>query len=179
MKIVLLTCVTLIVLLFSAAAVNAQVPLVQIVFDESLTQQTKVCTIGETDSAFVIARNFESYVTGIEFAISYPAGIAWQSDSGTPLLVMGNTKTGISMVWQNPLNGFFPLKLCTIHYKCNNCLPDTPIAVIPHPVSGYVRGVSYPSMTFIYAIGWTSIFCPDVIPVEQTSWGQVKALYED
>ncbi|MBI4720437.1 MAG: hypothetical protein HY770_04290 [Chitinivibrionia bacterium] len=179
MRLVLLTCAAIVLLVFGAAAASAQTPMVQIVFDEAFTAQTHVCINGEIDSAFVVARNFNSWVVGIEFAIAYPASIPWFGDTGTPELTMGNTKNGISMVWQLPLNGYETAHLCTIWYRCNNCLPDTPITVIPHPISGFVRATRYPDLAFINAIGWTSIFCPDIIPAEQTTWGTVKALYQD
>lgn len=179
MRLVLLTCIAILLLVFSATAVTAQTPIVQVVFDDAYLAQTHICTNGEIDSAFVVAKNFEAWIVGIEFAIQYPVSIPFFADTDTPLLTMGNTASGITMVWQIPLNGYMPVKLCTIYYRCNNCLPDTPIRVVPHPVSGFVRATRYPDLAFIEAIGWTSIFCPDIIPVEKTTWGTVKALYQD
>jgi hypothetical protein len=169
--------VAVIALGFSTAP--AQVPMVQIVFDQSLTEQTHVCTPGTQDSAFVVARNFNIWMVGIEFAIDYPASVMWPYDANGPDLTMGNTDIGFSGAWMSPQNAYQTLKICTIVYYCNSCPPDTYIKVIPHPDTGDIKASGYPDVyTYVYGIGWTSTFCPDVIPTDQTTWGNVKAMYQ-
>jgi hypothetical protein len=169
-----------VVLIIGVGAVQsfAQAPVVQVFFDKYYLQQTKVCALGTIDSAYVVARNFNTYIVGIEYAVSYPAGISWLGDIPASDLKIGDTPSGISEVWSIPQNGFQPIKLATINYFCSMCNDDSPIVVTAHPVSGYLRATRYPDLQFIYAIGMTSVFCPVNIPVENTTWGKVKSLYE-
>ena len=67
--------------------------------------------------------------------------------------------------------------LFSIFYKL---IPaDTPIRVVPHGAFGFVRATRYPDTEFIYAVGMTSMFCPVNVPVEETTWGQIKTLYTE
>jgi hypothetical protein len=178
MKRLLMTCAILAVLTLSVTTVSAQTPIVQIVFDEGLNQQTKVCVTGSIDSFHVVARNFNIWMTGIEFAIQYPMGIGLIGENVLSDLSIGGTPMGISLVWMTPQNAFATVKLMTVYYICNVCYPDNPIIVLPHWQSGFVRATRYPDLEFINGIGWTSVFCPDVIPVEESTWGQIKSMYE-
>jgi len=178
MKKLAIVCALTAMLAIGFSLANAQTPIVQIVFDQDLVEQTHVCTPSTMDSAFVVAKNFNIWMVGIEFAIEYPASVSWIADTDTPELVIGTSPSGISMAWQTPKNAYDTLKIMKILYFCNSCPDDTPIRVIPHPVSGYVRATEYPDLDYVYAIGWTSIFCPNLIPVENTTWGNVKSMYQ-
>lgn len=179
MKKLFLTCAVLAGLMLSFTAASAQTPIVQVVFDEGLNAQTKVCQMGSIDSLHVVARNFNIWMVGIEFAIQYPSGISMLGEKVYSDLKIGSTPMGISLVWQTPQNAFVPVKLMTVTYVCNVCYPDSPIDVVPHYQSGYVRATRYPDNEFVYGMGWRSIFCPYEIPVETTTWGSVKALYDE
>ncbi len=174
-----LTIISVFVILAAASSfAYAQAPAVQVVFDQNYVQQTKVCNLGTIDSAYVVAFNFNTWIVGIEYAVSYPTGIAWLGDQQIPITTLGDTPSGITEVWQLPLNGFAPMRLAKINYFCSMCQDDSPIVVTAHPVSGALRATRYPDLAFVYAIGMTSIFCPNLIPVQNSTWGEVKALYK-
>jgi len=49
--------------------------------------------------------------------------------------------------------------------------------VIPHPGTGFLGGVDYPGFNLVPSVGLTAVLCACTIPTEQTTWGQVKAVY--
>ena len=181
--------ILILVLGLGATVANAQMPIVQIYFNwgdppPSNFLQTYDCTPGTTDSCFVVARYFNTMLVGIEYAVSFPAGIVWLADVPNSPLAIGNSPVtspqgGQSVVWELPQNGFFPVRVNKILYSCGSCNPDSPIVVVPHATSGFVRATRYSDNAFVNAIGMTSIFCPDVIPVEATTWGSIKSLFTE
>jgi hypothetical protein len=66
---------------------------------------------------------------------------------------------------------------------------DIPICVDSHPETGYLRAISWPNMVPVYPMSHRAILCiatlppyppcpiSPPVPVEETTWGQVKALY--
>ncbi len=180
MKRVLALVTVLAVLAFGVSLVNAQIPNVQVFFDEGYGYQTRNCTPPEVFQAYVVAKNFNMWFVGVEYAVAYPPMVTWLGDSDIPPTTLGSTPLlsgGISEVWSTPQNGFGPVRLATITLLCNACIPDTPLSVVPHPISGFIRATRYPDLAFQNAVGMTSVFCPVDVPAENSTWGGVKALY--
>jgi hypothetical protein len=171
------------VLAVSLMAVGAQAqmsPTVGVFFDQSFAQMAEDCPSGGgIDSAFVVAMNFNTFVSGIEYSINYPTTMTWVSDYGTPPVTIGSTPTGISEGFALPQNGFSPIIVAKILFlwNCAGCVvTDDPIIVSAHPISGFVRATDFPNYDFINAVGMTSLVCATV-PTEETSWGRIKSLY--
>jgi hypothetical protein len=164
------------------ADIHAQTPYVAVYFDVPLTRMDEDCPSGGgVDSAFVVARNFNAFIVGIEYSINYGMMVSWISDYWTPPVTIGTTPTGISEGFALPQNAFGALVVTKIlfQWNCDGCtVTDDPIIVSPHPLTGFVRAVEYPTYDFIDAVGMTSLICPTV-PVEETSWGQIKSLYSE
>jgi hypothetical protein len=160
----------------------AQTPFVGVFFDEPLTRMDKNCPNGGgVDSAFVVARNFNAFIMGLEYSINYGPTVTWLSDYGYPPVTIGSTPTGISEGFPLPQNGFEPIIVCKIIFlwNCDGCtLTDDPIVVSPHPLTGFVRAVDFPNYDFINAVGMTSLICATV-PTQDTSWGKIKSLYDE
>jgi hypothetical protein len=165
-----------------ATGVEAQTPYVGVFFDTDFTRMDKFCPAGGgLDSAFVVANNFNAFISGIEYAINYPVSMTWLSDYDTPPVTIGSTPTGISEGFALPQNGFFPIVVAKIlfFWNCDGCtVTDDPVIVAPHPISGFVRATDFPNYDFVYAVGMTSLVCASV-PTEETSWGRIKSLYEE
>jgi hypothetical protein len=178
--------VTIAVVLVAFAALNVQAqttPTVGVYFDQAYTVMQKPC-VGPNvmDYAYVVAFNFDAFLTAIEYKISYPASMDFVADLDIPPVTIGNSETGISMGFGTPQNGFSPVLVQRIAFiwMCNGCEPaieDDPIVVEPHPESGFVRATNFPDFEFIDAVGMTSLVCATV-PVNETTWGKVKSLYE-
>jgi hypothetical protein len=165
----------------AAAPTMAQTPIVGVFFDEYLTRMDKACPPGGgADTAYVVAMNFNAYITGIEYAINYPASMSWVADIGIPPVTLGTTPSGIVEAWPLPLNGYNPIVVARVVFtwNCSGCVvTNDPIVVAPYPYSGFVRATDYPQYNFIGAVGMTSLVCPDGVPVDDATWGRIKALY--
>jgi len=170
-------------LLATAVVASAQVPYIAVYFDPYHTQENKDCPGLMVDVWYVAAVNFNTFITGADFAIQYPAAVTYMADLNVPPVHVGNTLTGLSMAFALPQNGFGVLELCQVQvfWNCDHC--DTPyynnlVKVVANPVTGFLGVTDYPNYSMIPSVGLTAIICPLAVPNEDTTWGQVKALYE-
>ena len=160
----------------------AQTPTVRVYFDSQLTAESKDCPGGGgVDSMFVVAQDFGNFIAGVELAIMFPPSMTWIADTNKPPASIGNSVTGISIGFPLPQNAFGKLEVYTVifNWNCSGCVvTDGAVVVSPHPITGFVRATQWPTLQFINATGMTGLVCPTV-PVEDTTWGRVKALYSD
>lgn len=165
-----------------ATPAPAQTPSIGVFFDEYLTRMDKDCPPGGgLDSAYVVALNFNTFISAVEYAINYPASMTWLSDFDIPPVTLGTTPAGITEAWSLPLNGYNPVVVARVMFmwNCDGCsVENDPIIVAAHPVSGYVRATDFPHYNLIDAIGMTSLVCATV-PADETTWGRIKSLYGD
>jgi hypothetical protein len=188
MKRVLAICFAIMIV---GSLVFAQTPNVQITFDQNYRVTSHTCSPPENDFFYVVAHNFNAWITGIEYKISFPAGIVFIADQlpdPENMLNIGQCIgkdmnpaypfDGIAISWLQPQNGYQSVLCEMVWYNCGSCNPDSPIVVINHGDSGCIRATDYPYNNYIYGIGMTSTFCPETIPAESNTWGSVKALYE-
>jgi hypothetical protein len=174
-----------------ATAASAQTPYVAVYFDDTYQTMTADCPDAPPgtvpDSAYVVTHNWNMWVNAIEYAIAYPPQIFWTGDQIAPgILAIGQsdvTLGGIGMTWPLPANGFGSLFLQKFFFfwMCEGCDGnwDSPITVVPYPQSGQVRAVRWPDLAIFQGVGLTSLICPSPgIPVEEKTWGGIKALYE-
>jgi hypothetical protein len=185
MRIATTVVLTLVVLaLVGASVASAQTPFIAVYFDENFTSQTKDCPgNGIPETLYVVLSNANSFVSGAEYRIAYPASMLFLADTNTPPVSIGGTPTGISLGFNLPQNGFFAVLLHTvsIFWNCSDCaVLNDPIQVFPHPLnpSGNIQYTDWPNFDLFNAIGLTSQVCPTVA-TEETTWGQVKALYSE
>ena len=168
-------------LMATVVAVSAQTPYIAVYFDQYLTQEAKDCPGPMPDTWYVAAKNFNAFLTGAEFAIQYPAAVLYLGDANTPPVTVGNTQTGISMGFALPVNGFFDVFLCNVNvfWNCSCCVDpylNNAVKAVANPVTGFLGVTDFPQYNLIPGVGLTSYICATV-PAEETSWGQVKALY--
>ena len=164
------------VLIALSSLVFAQTPYVIVLFENG--QPAGECT-GDTQWAYVMAKNFNCYMTAIEYMITYESHIYLEGEyypDGS--LHIGNTAAGLSLSFAAaPLNAYFPVEITRVKFHCScGALGNRTFVVGPNPYSGYVRAVNTES-EYVYGYGETSILCPTV-PTENKTWGAVKALYE-
>jgi hypothetical protein len=161
-----------------------QTPYIGVYFDSGYSEEARSCAgIGVLDTLYVGAFNFNRFLGGAEFAVHYPPALTWISDLATPPATINNTPTGISMGFPAPQNGFSPVPLCQVLviWNCDGCgdpfVADA-LRVIPSFWTGFLGAVDYPGFNLVPAVGLTALICP-LVPTVDTTWGRVKAIYED
>lgn len=167
-------------LLATVVVASAQIPNIAVYFDEYYTQGSKDSPGALVlDTWYVVAKNANCFVTGAEFMIDYPALTMWLSDADTPPVTIGNTASGISMGYGLPLNGYNPVLLCKVNVMwMDGCIANNvPVTVVQNPNTLYLGLVDFPNYDLVPAVGMVSLLCA-TIPTEESTWGQVKALYE-
>ena len=175
------TAVIALVLVTMALPAMAQSENFQIYFDDTYNQAAADCPgVGVLDTLYVVANNFNMWISAAEFAVSLPPQLQWIADMPNTPLAIGNTQSGVAYSWQLPQNGFAPFEATRIlvSWNCDDCVgaQNSPVVVIPHPVTTHARVSRFPDNVLVDGIGMTSLVCATV-PVEETSWGKLKALY--
>lgn len=168
-----------------AMSADAQVPNVQVYFDDLLQQTSKDCPPGVPgtvlDVCYVVANNFGIFMIGLEYQITYPPVMAFIGDNPTNgALELGNSAAGHALTWPIPQNAFGPFvaNIVDFLWLCDGCDGNTyPVVVGPNPQSGLVRGVEWQTINEVIGVGMTSLVCPGTVSNEESTWGKVKALY--
>lgn len=193
MKKTLVVVVAIAIGLFASVS-SAQTPHVVVYFDNTMTQQQACCPADPPGTVlqelYVVANNFNNWISGIEYMISYPPSLMFLGDfvddgPGGNQLKIGQSTTGIGVTWIIPANAYNPV-LCQTANVLWMCTVGDPvvndyIVVLPYPSSGKVRAIRYGDEAELLGVGMISVVCPDeiVIPVEETTWGGIKALYNE
>ena len=169
-----------------AGSASAQTPNIVIYFDENLTLSQADCPplgtphFTEFATLRVVANNFGMWLAAVEFKIVYPSQLSWLGDTYTSDTVIGNSATGVSLAWQTPLNAYDSVVMmkASVAWVCDGCVgnENAPIDVVANPNMGLLRALSWPDNVSFDVVGMRSLICATV-PVEETTWGQVKALY--
>lgn len=160
----------------------AQVPYIAVFFDPGMTETAKNCPGPSiVDTVYVGAMNFGMWMQAIEFTIDYSWALQWVQDIPYANLKIGSSPTGITLGWTIPANAFNPLLVmeARVLWLCNDCsVEDIPVLVNPYPGQTSPRATRWPDVVVVEAVGMESRIC-STIPVEDTTWGQVKSLYTD
>jgi hypothetical protein len=143
---------------------------------------------GELLEVYIYGSNINEFYTAVEYQLLLPpclVPIAASYYSNTQV-TNGNPWTGVQQAFYPPINGFFPgldlwasvIVQCT--GSCDDCGFDQPVVMGPHPVSNALQGTRNDSdATLFQIVGLTSILCPGAVGTEETTWGKVKALFQD
>lgn len=203
MKKVLAVVIAVAFVSIGAVQSNAQVPNVQIYFDDLLTATQADCAdhfVGEQTELNVVMNNFNTLIKTVEFAVNWPAGgpVSYLGDLHVPAanLVLGSSyidgpgfddvttfRDGVTITYTFPQNAFDPficMKLKAL-WLCDDCTALEPfqISVYGHEGTGVVQAVEYQTYNLIDGVGMQSAVCPGIVSTEESSWGQIKALYNN
>ena len=193
----ILSGITILVVLFALASrVTAQAPYLQVYFDDQFLYEWGYCPaapIGTVATTlYVVAHDFDAWLNAIEYRLELPPQLLFLGDVLPPgSLSIGQSPEGIAIAFPVPLNAYSPVLISTVYvlWMCNDCGPNynTPVCFDVYPSSGYLRAVRWPDLELIYATSETALICPAgppwpicaelPIPVEQTTWGHIKAMY--
>ena len=181
MKALLVVTVFVALAMVVAAPAEAQTPNIGVFFDNGFSRMDQDCPgAGVMDTLYVVARNFDRYLMAVEYSINYPPSMFWVADLDLPALHIGSSPTGITEGFPTPQNGYNALLVAKVVFMwmCAGCtiITDMPVVVEPHPGTGFLGAVDFPNYDLVPAVGMKSLVCATV-PIEETTWGQIKSLY--
>jgi hypothetical protein len=172
-----------------AASADAQVPYVQPYFDELQTVTIlDECPTDPAGRLYIVAHNWGIFMSAIEYRIEYAPEITFLGDfiDEANILSIGSSPTGIALAWKNsPGVAFTSLRLqeVSVFYTCTACeVTNITVTVKKHPDSDptqpdyLVRALDFNQNEY-WGIGMVAVICPTV-PVEETTWGGIKAQYK-
>ena len=171
-------------MLFGAGIAFAQVPgSIGVYADIEGTNCNLTATGGLLD-IYTLHLNTDG-ATASNFAIEYPVGITFIADAvpvlGDPFLYIGASINGVSVAYGSCMSGTFAImKSSTVGLPAACSL----VSVVAHPDIGLIEGVDCQSFRFdppptggqarINSDG----SCDCNVPVHDSTWGGVKALYQ-
>jgi hypothetical protein len=136
------------------------------------------------DSLYIIARFVDCWMQGFEFKVSYPPAIMFledyllcEPDLWIPPFPTSETGLSISCKYPIPCSPHCVVDKVHFMWMCHGCtVTDIPVVVIPFGPEGRICITCWPDDFVIHLIGMTSLIC-STLPVEETSWGRIKSLY--
>jgi hypothetical protein len=206
-----LVVVIAVVIGLSAVTAKAQTPYLQVYFDYYWTETLKDgCPPGPPgtvfDTLYVVAHNWNQYMTGFEYQIIYPPEIVFITDLTDECQVkIGTSETGLTIAWRwqpflppfcswpNGIDAFLVHRVFVL-WNCEGCTSgqlDIPVVwydgfqpSVP-PYDYDIQGTAselpnggFPTPFLIDGVGLTAIVCYEN-PVAESTWGSIKALYRD
>ena len=181
----LVTALALALTVLVVGVASAQTPYIAVYFNSGYSQEAKDCPgVGVIDTWYVAAVNFNTFLSGADFAIQYPMAVTWLADLALPPLALGATPIGLSLGFPLPQNGYNPVPLCQVlvMWHCAECVDPwmvNQVKVVANPGTGFLGAVDYPGYNLVPSQGLTALICPLPIATEPTTWGQIKATYGD
>lgn len=175
----------------------AQTPSVSVYFDEDLTRVEPSCPDQPPGTVlgtlFVIAEHFPAPFIQLEYRVKFPAEVLYLGEVVRGGSAVGVSPIGIIQTWETPQDASSHLVVNEIWmlWMCVYCMEtDIQICVDTHPETGYFRALRWPDMAAIYPMSHTAVACPLLhtyppctisppVPVEETTWGEVKSLYRN
>ncbi len=188
-KPVIMVLVALVLVTSSFTILSAQTPFVAVYFETVNWSESATCPDAPPGTVaqelFIAALNFNATINAIEFQVNYPPELQFLGDTyphvGVPF---GNTATGLQYGFTFPPDGNSAIivAVATVIWQCRNCqggVRNVPITVGPNPLTGLLRALVLgdPDVE-IPGVGLTALICANV-PVEETTWGGIKALYSE
>lgn len=164
---------------------SAQVPYVQVFFDIGASVDAADCpAIPTVAELSVFAINFNMFIAAIDYQVVLPGLLTFLGDvpvAGALRIGTSVSPTGIAWSYPIPGNGWAPYKTqgISVFWNCIDCTgwEDSQILVLPYPSTGLLTAVSWPDLQPKYGIGMISTVCPFGVPTQNTTWGNVKSLY--
>ncbi|MEJ2722244.1 MAG: T9SS type A sorting domain-containing protein [bacterium] len=154
--------------LVASAAVGGT-PTVGVYFDEALTVRSVDRLSPGQHTLYVVAEDFDAYLTAIEYQIDYPAGMTWVKDLDLPVIRIGATPDGIAQAWPTPIDAFSPVVIAKALVRWE---PGTgsrgDVTVKPHPGTGFIRATAAPDHHFIEANALPPENSGDKLPPDPT-----------
>ncbi|MFQ5511152.1 MAG: hypothetical protein ACE5EO_04820 [Candidatus Krumholzibacteriia bacterium] len=149
---------------------HAQVPTYSIV----LSNKPHCPGVGVADTLTILLVDAGAPICGAAFQVTYPPSMLWIADFDTAPATVGTTPSTVSMAWPTPLDGLSPIVCARVAFQwtCSDCAGhENEQVLMPAALIGFCTG-NVPGNVSPGEV------CPTISPVEQSTWGRLKALYE-
>jgi hypothetical protein len=174
-----------------AGSAMAQVPNIQVYFDENHTQtQTNCGDPGSPTFLYVVMNNWNFNIAGVDFSIAYPPSLIWVADVVTDPLTSAKINFSPSTLGGTAIayaSGYFldgtqsqeVMKALCTWGPCDCAQGPQPVVVGGYALLGKTQpsAVRREDFSEFAGVGMTSLICAGPIATEPSTWGQVKALY--
>jgi hypothetical protein len=175
--------------LFIASLAYAQPGRIQLFSDPT----PQGCDLTDDGVFFVWVYHINTNATASQFSVilgSGASGITLLGATSPHPTVIGDVQTGVAVAYGSCLGSTGPIELFQLMYNgTNQSAPCSQLLATDDPTATppgiYVVDCILPTPNKLVAAGSVAHFnnngtCPCVpaIPVEETSWGQIKALYQ-
>jgi hypothetical protein len=161
---------------------SAQIPFVQVQFDDGQTWTFECKEVLTFDTLRVVAQNLNMWLVGFDLQIQYPPALLFLEDLVSAPLWLGLSSDGLAIVWQTPQNSFQPVELFRPHVvwtgSCDCQYGPQVVNVGGWPGNPHPKAVRWPDYTESDVLGLFSLICatpPN--PIQSTTWGRIKSLY--
>ena len=144
------------------------------------------CTLGMTTTLVYVVHFNTAAATACQFALEAPAGLTHLATiAGGTNLLLGNALTGAGVSYGMCRQG--PIYVAMVMYSGAVTTPCDLISVVADPSANppgiYMADCSTPNpVAFEITTSGSAVFsdgsCDCNVPTEDTSWGQIKALYQ-
>jgi hypothetical protein len=172
-----------------AYSADAQVRNIQTYFDPLFQTIQTDCKgpIAFQDTIWVVGNNFSLFLNGASYQVNYPPSMNWLGDQvfdpQTNVLIAGSSPVGIAISWPTKQIAFGPflIQTATFTWLCDDCndgiFPQSLVvdAYLANPTPLIIDDNNIE----ISVVGMTSIVCGAPIGTEESSWGKIKALYNE
>jgi hypothetical protein len=173
-----------VVVLFGASMAFAQAGSIGLFADDAGTSCNVTAPLGGIFYVYMFHLNTTGATASL-FMVEYPVGASYVADGvppGTPYLIIGNSNAGISVAYSRCETGSFWIATATmIGAGAATC---SYMSVVPHPnaTSGEIEAVDCESYR-MYPTGGQAVVngdgtCDCAVPVNDKTWGGIKALYQ-
>jgi len=202
-RVVCVVCLLFLLSVSTAAEVRAQAGTIEIFGDATLTS----CAIVDAGAGLVpvyVAHQFSSPALGVRFMIDYSGSTLTKVGEYSPRVWVGDSASGVTICYGACLSDWSILVLTVNFFGAGTTPTCTSITVQPHPEDGQILALDC-SWNLMFPTGGAAVINPDAscyctaclacgketgetqpaedhfcawAPVEQTTWGQIKAMYE-
>jgi hypothetical protein len=168
--------------MFGATMAFAQAGSIGIFADPAATNCNLAAPVGGA-AFYYIVHVYTPGATGSEYAAPKPACLSatWLADTNAFPVTVGNSQTGVSVGYGTCRVG--PILVQTMTYLTTGATNCCYYPVVPHPVNGGPNVVDCAEHLLIATAGTAIInsqpTCLCDVPVQDTTWGGVKALYTE
>ncbi len=166
--------------LASEAHAQLHIGTVSLYADSNFTETTVVDTVPRVLRVYVVHKQPARAYYGIQFKVAESPGFTgtWVTEESPFVVAIGTSQTGISIAYGSCLAP--PTHLLTMLYVLDGkSVADSYVEAQAHPGAEFSEIEAYLCAgMWDYPAGGRLEVKPNVVPIEETTWGRIKVIYK-